>query len=131
MKQDSATVARATYHAYVRKDRKGLEALIADDFHFSSPIDNRLDRAAYFELCWPNSDAIADFEIVHLVTEGDRVFATYVGKRKDGSRFRNTEVLTVRGGQLCEVEVYFGWSVPHPAAAGTHLDDTASPTKHP
>jgi ketosteroid isomerase-like protein len=131
MTQDIAAIARATYDAYVRKDRKALEALIADDFHFSSPIDNRLDRATYFELCWPNSDAIAEFEVVHLVTEGERAFVTYVGKRRDGGRFRNTEVLTVREGQLREAEVYFGWSLPHPAAAGTHLDDAATVTKHP
>ncbi len=31
--------------AYVRKDRARIEALLAKDFHFTSPLDNRLDRS--------------------------------------------------------------------------------------
>ena len=30
---------------------------------------------------------------------------------KDGSRFRNTEVLTFEGDQVAEIEVYFGWNL--------------------
>lgn len=44
--RDTVAIARAAYEAYVSKDRASIEALIADDFHFSSPVDNRLDRAA-------------------------------------------------------------------------------------
>lgn len=43
------------------------------------------------------------------------VFVTYEGRTTDGQRFRNTEILTVRGGRITEVEVYFGWSIPHEA----------------
>jgi hypothetical protein len=59
MTQDSRAIARAAYEAYVDKDRAAIEALIADDFHFTSPLDNRLDRATYFARCWPNSETIA------------------------------------------------------------------------
>src|SRR5262245_52438268 len=41
-------IARAAYGAYVTKDRAALEKLIAKDFHFTSPLDNRLDRETYF-----------------------------------------------------------------------------------
>jgi hypothetical protein len=40
-----------------------IEALIADDYHFTSPIDNSLDRDTYFEVCWPNSKAMTGFSI--------------------------------------------------------------------
>ena len=30
--------------AYVNKDRAAIEALLDDDYHFTSPIDNALDR---------------------------------------------------------------------------------------
>ena len=40
----NAAIAQAAYRAYVTKDRAALEALLADDFHFTSPLDNRLDR---------------------------------------------------------------------------------------
>ena len=55
MKNDPITIARASYEAYVRKDREAIEELIAADFHFTSPLDNRLDRDTYFRRCWPNS----------------------------------------------------------------------------
>jgi len=118
MKDDPIAIARASYEAYERKDRAAIEALIAQDFHFSSPLDNRLDRKTYFARCWPNSQKIAAFDFIHIVRDGDRVFVTYEARNVDGTRFRNTELLTIHGHQIAEVEVYFGWSIPHPAPAG-------------
>ena len=94
---DNAALARACYDAFVSKDRASMEKLLAEDFHFTSPLDNRLDRAAYFARCWPNSVTIASFDFVHLVQEGERVFVTYEGGGTDGRRFRNTEIVTIRG----------------------------------
>lgn len=120
--QDTVTLVRASYEAYVNKDRAALERLLGPDFHFTSPLDNRLDRATYFARCWPNSERISSFEFINLVTDGDRVFVTYEGGTVDGKRFRNTEIVTVRGSQIAEVEVYFGWSIPHPAAPGAFVE---------
>jgi ketosteroid isomerase-like protein len=122
MKNDPIALARASYDAYVRKDRRAIEALVADDFHFTSPLDNRLDRSAYFERCWPNSQRIRAFDYIHLVADGELVFVTYEGSNVDGGRFRNTEVLRVRGQQIVEAEVYFGWSIPHKAPLGGSQD---------
>ena len=44
MKQDPVSVARAAYDAYVRKDRAAMEAIVADGYRFTSPIDNAVDR---------------------------------------------------------------------------------------
>ena len=118
MKNDPTAIARASYEAYERKDRAAIEALIAENFSFSSPLDNRLDRKTYFERCWPNSQRIAAFDFIHIVRDGERVFVTYEARNADGTRFRNTEVLTIHGHQIAEVEVYFGWSIPHPAPVG-------------
>jgi ketosteroid isomerase-like protein len=111
-------IARASYEAFAAKDRAALEALIAEDFHFTSPLDNRIDRATFFERCWPNSEHIASFDFIHLVSAGDRVFVTYEGRNFDGHRFRNTEIVTVSNGRIIEVEVYFGWSIPHESRPG-------------
>jgi ketosteroid isomerase-like protein len=119
---DPAAVARRSYQAYVDKDRAALEPLIAVDFHFTSPLDNRIDRTTYFERCWPNSKAITGFTFIHLVTDGERVFVTYDGQSAGGKRFRNTEILTVRDGRIVDAEVYFGWSIPHEAPAGGAID---------
>ena len=120
--RDLVATARASYDAYVAKDRAAIEALIADDFHFTSPLDNRIDRATYFARCWPNSEAITGFDFINLVPDGNRVFVTYEG-RADGRRFCNTEILTVRDGRITDAEVYFGWSLPHAAPAGGVVDD--------
>jgi len=125
----SVAIARACYEAYVAKDRAAIEALIAEHFHFTSPIDNRLDRATYFARCWPNSQKIEGFDFIHLVPEGDMVFVTYEGRSADGHRFRNTEIVTVKGNQIVEVEVYFGWSIPHEAPAGGFIDENQPPRR--
>jgi ketosteroid isomerase-like protein len=117
-------VAKRNYLAYVDKDRTAMERLIAEDFHFTSPLDNRIDRKTYFERCWPNSRWIAEFEFIDAVTDKDRVYVTYVGRSDVGRRFQNTELLTVRGGKIVEVEAYFGWSLPHLAPPGGFVQAT-------
>jgi ketosteroid isomerase-like protein len=118
MKHNPVAVARASYRAYVDKNRAAIEALIADDFHFTSPLDNRIDRATYFACCWPNSATLAGFDFIHIVPDGDLVFVTYEGRSTSGKRFRNSEILTVRDGKIVDVEVHFGWAIPHEAAKG-------------
>src|SRR6201991_1026869 len=98
MPRDRTELAKATYRAFATADRDAIEALIAPDFSFTSPADPQgLDRAGYFERCWPGAGGVVDFEFVRLVENGDEVLVTYEGTRKDGSRFRNTEVLTFDG----------------------------------
>jgi ketosteroid isomerase-like protein len=122
-KGDIVAIVRAGYEAYVAKDRAAIERLIGEDFHFTSPLDNRIDRATYFARCWPNSERIDGFDFINLVPDGDRVFVTYEGHKTDGESFRNTEIVTVRDGQIGEVEVYFGWSIPHKAKPGGFIPD--------
>jgi len=123
---DPVSVAKRSYQAYVDKDRPAIEDLIAPDFHFSSPLDNRIDRQTYFARCWPNSQNIADFKFIHLVQDDDRVFATYEGRSTNGKISRNTEILTVRDGKLVSAEVYFGWSLPHEAPSGGFIKTDAT-----
>jgi len=120
---DALAVVRACLKAYVDKDRNAIEALIAGDYHFTSPLDNALDRTSYFAICWPNSKAMKSFDFIAGAEDGDRAFVVYEGETLAGKRFRNCEVHTVRGGKLISTEVYFGWNVPHPAPAGKHVDN--------
>src|SRR5690606_18908564 len=103
------TIARKSYEAFVENDRAAIEALIGSDFHFTSPLDNRIDRKTYFERCWPNSENVVGFRFVRLVQDGEQVIVTYEGEAASGRLFRNTEVLTIRDGKIIEAEVYFGW----------------------
>jgi hypothetical protein len=122
---DRLALSRAYFQAYVEKDRAAMEALLAPDFHFSSPLDNRLDRATYFERCWPNSAVISEFKFENVVGGGDKVFVTYDGQGEGAKGFRNTEILLFRGNQVVEVQCYFGWPVPHPAVPGGFIDPAA------
>jgi ketosteroid isomerase-like protein len=131
MKDDPISTARRAYQAYVDKDRAEIETVIGDDFHFTSPLDNRIDRQTYFDRCWPNSQTIARFAFVNLVADGARAFVTYEGQTTAGKRFRNTEILTVRDGKIVDAEVYFGWSIPHEAPPGGVVDSTADPGSSP
>ena len=100
-----------------RRDRGS----IGTGFSFYEPA-RQPARPRYFARCWPNSATIASFDFFHLVPDGERVFVTYEGRSTAGHRFRNTEIVTIRGRQIVDVEVYFGWSVPYEAPVGGFID---------
>lgn len=109
---DRLQIARDCYAAYELGDRSLLEKHLSEDLSFSSPADVDIDLPTYFARCWPNAELIESFEFKRLVEiGGDQVLVTYESSKTDGKRFRNTEVLTFRGDQVCKVEVYFGWDV--------------------
>jgi ketosteroid isomerase-like protein len=99
------------YGAYESGDRGVVEEVLSDDFTFYSPPDPGIDRATYFERCWPNHERTESFEFKRLVESGDEVIVTYEATKTDGGRFRNTEVLTFEGDKLSKAEVYFGWDL--------------------
>lgn len=104
----TATV-RAMFDAYNAQDRDTAERLIAEDFAFTSPQDDHIGRAAYFERCFPTTDRLNWQKTLELVSAGgDGVFILYEYELKTGERHRNTEFITVRDGQLTEVQVFFG-----------------------
>lgn len=109
--QDRLRLARDSYGAYESGDRRIIEELLSDDFTFYSPPDPGIDRATYFQRCWPNSELIESFEFKRLVEAGDEVVVTYESTKTNGKRFRNTEVLTFEGNKICKAEVYFGWDL--------------------
>jgi ketosteroid isomerase-like protein len=108
---DRAEIARGAYLAFAAGDRDAMEELLPPDYAFYSPPDPGLDREGYFERCWPQSGNRNRFEFVRLIESGDEVVVTYEATRADGSRFRNTEVLTFDGEKIAKTEVYFGWDL--------------------
>ena len=106
-----ATLVRKSYAAYVAKDRAALEAILAPDFVFTSPVDAHLDRARYFERCWPFSARVRSFRIEKLFVDGNEAFVRYLCTPKRGRPFRNTEFFRVARGKIRSVDVYFGRNV--------------------
>lgn len=104
-------LAQQLYLAFADGDRELVERMLADEFTFSSPLDVGLDRARYFERCWPGAGQRQRFDFLRLIEAGDEVIVTYEMTRADGNRGRNTEVLTFNGDQIIGAEVYFGWNL--------------------
>ena len=108
---DRRQIAQDCFHAFARGDREFVERTLSEDFAFSAPPDPALDRAGFFERCWPGAGSLTAFDFVRVVESGDDVIVTYEATRTDGSRFRNTEGLTFAGDQQVRAEVYFGWNL--------------------
>jgi ketosteroid isomerase-like protein len=103
-----AEMIRAIFAAYMSNDRRVVEDALTDDFRFTSPYDDEIDKATYFERCWRNSDWIERHELEKIFVDGNEAFVTYRCVAKGGKNFRNTEFFTFEGGRVKRIDVYFG-----------------------
>src|SRR3954467_3148440 len=103
-----AETIRQIFAAYLANDRKFVENALSDDFRFTSPYDDRIDKKTYFERCWKNSDWIERHELERIFVEGDEAFVTYKCTAKGGKNFRNTEFFVFAEDKVRSIEVYFG-----------------------
>ena len=107
MPRNKSEIVRALFAAYRANDRASVENSFTEDFRFTSPYDDRIDKATYFERCWRVSDWIERQELEKIFVEGE-AFVTYEVVTKDGKRFRNTEFFVFDGGRIKRKDVYFG-----------------------
>ena len=63
-------IVRRYFQAYEAKVRNDIEALLGNDFVFSSPHDDRIDRQTYLAQCWPFAKDVAAFHIEKLFLPG-------------------------------------------------------------
>jgi ketosteroid isomerase-like protein len=104
---------RAMFASYLRQDRERAERLLAHEFVFTSPQDDHIDRGAFFERCFPTANRLVRQDLLHVVAaDDDDVFVMYEYELKTGECHRNVEVLTVRGDQITEAQVFFGGRYP-------------------
>ena len=103
-----AETIRQIFAAYLANDRQFVEDAFSEDFRFTSPYDDALDKAAYFERCWKGSDWIERHELERIFVEGDEAFVTYRCIAKGGRTFRNTEFFVFEGDRVKRIDVYFG-----------------------
>ncbi len=109
MQQESVSdVIRKYFAAFLAQDRKMLEEGLSDDFTFTSPRDDHISKAAFFERCLPGSDQFLTHHIEKLFVQGNEAFVLYQAELKIGTKFRNVEYYKLEGNKIKEVEVYFG-----------------------
>ena len=109
MPQSNAETVRAFFASFLAQDRAAAERLVDEEFVFTSPQDDHIDRAAFFDRCFPTADHFKEHELLTVVpADGDDVFVLYEYQPEDGQRYRNAEVITVRDGKVTESQVFFG-----------------------
>jgi ketosteroid isomerase-like protein len=101
-------IIRKLFAAYLSNDRQAVEATFTDDFRFTSPYDDEIDKATYFERSWRVSDWIERQDLERIMAEGEAAFVTYRCVAKSGKSFRNTEAYTFAGDRIGRIDVYFG-----------------------
>lgn len=82
--------------------------MLDERFTFSSPLDDRIHRAAYFARCWPNGRTLRRIAVEKIFEQGDEAFIRYEAESTTGKKSRNTEWFRFENGKLMEVQVYFG-----------------------
>jgi ketosteroid isomerase-like protein len=120
--ESNISIVRKYFQAYTDKDRAAIEGLVDEALRFTSPRDNRIDRATYFRRCWKNSEGIVGRKMIQILADGERVFVIYELAWTTGRASRNTELFTLRNGKIVGVEVYFGWPIPHEAPEGGFVE---------
>jgi ketosteroid isomerase-like protein len=105
---DKEKIIRALFAAYLSNDRAAVENFLADDFRFTSPYDDAIDKPTYFARCWRGSDWIERHELERILIEGDDALVTYQCLARSGKSFRNTEFFAFAGEKIKRIEVYFG-----------------------
>jgi ketosteroid isomerase-like protein len=109
MTNGSTDVVRRLFAAYLAQDEAAARELVGDGFRFTSPQDDRIDRAAYFERCFPTADRVARQDLLQVVeAEPGLVLVRYEYELRTGGIFENMEAITVRDGRVLEARVYFG-----------------------
>ncbi|MGO6683736.1 nuclear transport factor 2 family protein [Rhizobium leguminosarum] len=108
MRTSREQTVRHLYAAYLDDRKDIVGAMLTEDFTFSSPRDDHIDRATYFERCWPKEPVFRGFDIEFLAIDGDEAVVRYRAEKRDGGSFRNIESLRFRGDRIASVDVYFG-----------------------
>jgi ketosteroid isomerase-like protein len=104
---DTETACRL-FAAYLAQDVDTGRNLLADDFRFTSPQDDHIDKAAFMERCFPTATRV-EWQTLLEVTQADGgVFVMYEYKLETGEVHRNAEYLVVRDGRVAETNVFFG-----------------------
>ena len=97
--------------AFHQQDRDAANALMGEDFVFTSPQDDHLDKAQWLERCFPSAGHFDAPSTTLQLVEVDGVVLHRYEYVVDGERWRNAEATRVQDGSVREVEVYFGGKV--------------------
>ena len=111
-------LVRKWYAAWKNKDLDTFNALLAEDFTFSSAAgDDHISKSTFKTQCWDTQiNFIKDFDLERIATGSDDAFVKYLCYTTNGKSFRNVEYLRIKNGRLQSIECYFGAESSFPSA---------------
>lgn len=114
----SEEIIRRWYAAWEQKDWQPVDALLADDFTFSSAAgDDHISRSAFKAQCWETQrNFIQRFELQRVFGSGNEAMVMYICHTTNGKTLRNVEYLRLRDDKVAAIECYFGEQSSFPSA---------------
>ena len=111
-------IIRRWYEAWEKKDLGTFNALLAENFTFTSAAgDDHISKNTFKTRCWDSQvEFIKHFDLEQVATHGEDAFVKYLCHTKNGKTFRNVEYLRIKNGQLESIECYFGAQSSFPSA---------------
>ena len=111
-------IVRRWYAAWKNKDLNTFNALLANNFTFTSAAgDDHISKSTFKTQCWDTQiNFIKDFDLERITTGPDDAFVKYLCYTTNGKSFRNVEYLRIKDGRLVSIECYFGAQSSFPSA---------------
>jgi ketosteroid isomerase-like protein len=117
LSQKSEETIRKYYAAWEGKDWRPIDLLLAEDFTFTSPVDDHISKSAFKARCWDTQNAfIKRLDLERVTGAGNDAFVMYVGHTTNGKTFRNVEYLRLSDEKVLAIECYFGAQNNFPSA---------------
>jgi ketosteroid isomerase-like protein len=114
----SDDVVRRYYRAWEVKDWHVMDALLTEDFTFTSAAgDDHINKSVFQTKCWGTQvDFIERFDLQRVIGDGNEAFVLYACRTKNGNTFRNVEYLKLKHDKVDAIECYFGAQASYPSA---------------
>ena len=111
-------IIRKWYRAWEKRDLSQFDALLADNFTFTSAAgDDHISKSAFKTQCWDTQVNFIDrFDLERMFAIGNEAFVKYLCHTKNGKSFRNVEYFRVSEGKIEALECYFGEQSSFPSA---------------
>lgn len=109
---------RKWYAAWEKTDWAPIDAMMADDFTFTSAAgDDHISKSTFKSRCWETQKGLIDrVDLEQVFGSGNEALVKYLGHTKNGKSFRNVEYFRFRDDKIAALECYFGEPSSFPSA---------------
>lgn len=111
-------IVRKYYAAWEQTDWQPFDALLADNFTFTSAAgDDHISRSTFKADCWgTQKDFIERFDLLRVFGSGNEAFVMYVCHTRNGKTLSNVEYLRLTHDKVESIQCFFGAQSSFPSA---------------